>query len=1129
MSNRYAQSSRNGSGNGYGNFGPPARAQAGGGDDEYDPFGEGYRSDRYGATSQQSNRRAPPQSRSQMSLRQRPSQQQMQQQQQQQPQQQPQQQMVSRRNETNSERQISQVADLIKREWPAMSETDSVPVQLGLQLLDTSSVGRAHEYRDFQKTHDFLQSSLKNIVHDYHQGFNSSIGTFHKIQGSLQASQKRVRYLKESLVAAKVSLCATDPELKKFHAQSESYDGGLQYINEVQDLRSVPDQLEARISEKRFLTAVEVLQNALRKLRRPELDNIGGLGELRNYLGNQENALMDVLVEELHEHLYLKSPYCQERWQSLAKSQGAFTEGYGDSTAITPFYMVLDSIDWERSAAEDPAKNPEADTFSYVALLVEALNKLGRLESAVDILKQRLPVELFGVVNETVNDIDQKHPSSLRGGTSTSHGLHMYGGRETQLRADVIYDLLWTLYGKFEAIAEGHRLFHEAIKALIRREGAGNNSALLGSFKELWNLYQNEIRTLLHSYVTTDADVYQFSSAPREGTMVNGKTDASREHLFRFSETDTKSVEMVTELEALDGIIRAAVPGLTANSRKGGVDKKAAAIAPRSDLRKASGAAYGKSQQDGGAQKSLVEPSVFNMSLLLPPTLVFLQRLKTIVPPGSDLATSTLTSFLDNFLVNVFQPQLDETLGKLSDTVFGEADAFQQDSDWTLVSKRPVFKGTTSFFTVVTAFCRMLGTIPHDQALSSLIITQMMRYFDRCFSWYRTLVAKANEEGIPDAQSLRLSAVMATATGELQDTMLKLWQSDEPSLDLLDKEIDLLIAQATEKNIGKSDIIQDRDTISSLCLLYTSLRWLSVKIAGLRHITKNEADSSRSSIPKPEKRRWTLLNDPNKSILEQGPVYLPMTQDTVQYVPSPLLAPPLPHLPLPLTSSRSFDNIQTSYRDLATTALLTLHTEVRCRIIHSLAVALSPSTAPYILDQEVTEPDPQILSLNADLASYDETVSLYLSSPRELSFLRSGLGALINAYIVSRASTVAPINAKGSGRMQLNILVLQQNLKNIEPGVDLARAANYFALFDKGPDGIVNKAKEDAESEKGGGGEERQDKRRDPERFTYDELKALVELCYSEQLADPERGVNGVAKRQMADKLLGLSEVMWQS
>lgn len=868
MSNRYGQSYRGG--NGYGNLEGQPGGQGGGRDgrrdDEYDPFGEGYGNDRYGNPRQQRDFRGPPPARSQGALRQQAQQQQ--------------QQMAPQRGpETNAERQIGQVLELIKSEWPAMCENDCVPVQLALQLLDTSSVGRAHEYRNFQRTHAYLQDSLKNIVHDYHQGFNSSIGTFHKIQGSIAVSQKKVRTLKESLVASKIALSTTDPDLKRLHATSKMYDGVLEALNELEELRAVPDQLEARISEKRFLTAVEVLHNALRKLRRPELDDIGALSELRTYLANQEDALMDILVEELHEHLYLKSPYCQERWQSLARSQGAGDDGYAES--ITPFFMVLDSIDFEKSATEDPAKNPEADTFTYVNLLVEALNKLGRLETAVDTLKQRLPVELFGIVNETINDIDQKHPSSLRGGSSSSNGLHMYGSRETQMRSDVIYDLLWTLYGKFEAIAEGHRVFHEAIKALIRREGAGNNSALLGSFKELWNLYQNEIRSLLHNYVTTDADVYQFSSTPRPGGMVNGKPDTAREILFKLSEADPKSVEIATEMEALDGIIRAAVPGLTANARKGVADKRAPLTGPRSETRR--GAGHG--HQDNVAQKSLVEPSVFNMSLLLPPTLVFLQRLKGIVPPGSDLATSTLTSFLDNFLVNVFQPQLDETLGKLSDTVFGESDAFQQDSGWSRVSKRPIFKGTTSFFTVVTAFCRMLGTIPHDQALSALIITQMLRYFDRCFSWYKALVTKAAKQSSSGGkESLRRSAVLATEQSEFQETLLQLWSSDnKPDNEaLLDKEIDLLIEQTDQKPLDPNDIIQDRDTISSLCLLYTSMKWLSVKIAGLRLITKNDTDSSRSSLPKPEKKRWSLLHDPNKITVEQGPVYLPMTTETVQ-------------------------------------------------------------------------------------------------------------------------------------------------------------------------------------------------------------------------------------------------------
>ncbi|KAH6963890.1 Sec8 exocyst complex component-specific domain-containing protein [Fusarium avenaceum] len=1070
MSNRYDRPPPSREGNGYGNFG---RSN----DDYRSGYQDGYGSERY-ATPPVTQQPRPPPSLRQMSSRSRV----------------PQVQAQPPVPETYAARQITEVIDHIKKEWPSMCQDDCVPVQLSLQLLDRSSVGRAHDYGQFQQSHNYLQESLKGIVHEHHQGFNSSIGTFHKIQSSIQQSQKRVRALKESLASSKTSLCATDPELKKLSKTSQEFDALVQTLNELDDLRAVPDQLEARISEKRFLTAVEVLQTALRKLRRPELDDIGALTELRSYLANQETALMDILVEELHEHLYLKSPYCQERWQNLAKTQGAVTEGYSDIKPIAPFHLVLDAIDIDKTVREDPMKNPEADTFYYVGLLVESLNRLGRLQNAVETLKQRLPVELFTIVNETINEVDQRHPSSLRGGSIRGDGLHVYGTRETQMRADVIYDLLWSLYGKFEAIGEGHRVFHESIKVLIRREGAGNNSALLGSFKELWNLYQNEIRSLLHNYVTTDADVFQFDS-PNPGDTLHGKKDV-REHLFKFSEANTKSVEMTSEYDALDNIIQDAVPGL--GSRK--QDRKGR-NAPEGGRRGGGGdGGFGSSHQTTGSYKSLVEPSVFNMSLLLPPTLVFLQRLRSIVPPGSDLAASTLTTFLDNFLVNVFQPQLDETLAKLSDTVFGEADAFSQDPAWSLVARRPVFRGTTAFFEVVTAFCRMLGTIPPDQALSSLIVTQMMRYYDRCFSWFKALVVKAQDQATEISnENLRASARFSLDQGELQETMKKLFTSDEMDWELAEKEIHLLIEVANESPLDSGDVIQDRDSISSLCLLYTSMKWLAVKIAGLRQITTHDTDTSRQNLPRHSSRRWTLMNDPGKTTGEEGPVSLPLTQETVQ----------------------AFDSIVSSFEELAGTALLTLHMEIRCRIVHSLSIALSPSVAPYLLDQEVSEPDPQILSLNSELVFLDETIVRYLRE-KEIAFIRTGLGLLINCYLVSNACKASPMNDKGCGRMQLNILVLQQNLKNVEEGVNLARAANYFSLYEQGADAIVEKAKEDKEQQRGTSAQ-------DPDNFSYDELKALVELCYSEAMANPERGIATAAKRQMQDKLLGLSEHMWQT
>lgn len=102
----------------------------------------------------------------------------------------------------------------------------------------------------------------------------------------------------------------------------------------------------------------------------------------------------------------------------MQKNQGAYNETYADSVAAIPFHYILDTLDLEQAITEDPSKNPEADTFWYIGLLVESLNKLGRLESAVDTLKQRLPVELFSIANETINEVDQRHPSSLRGGST---------------------------------------------------------------------------------------------------------------------------------------------------------------------------------------------------------------------------------------------------------------------------------------------------------------------------------------------------------------------------------------------------------------------------------------------------------------------------------------------------------------------------------------------------------------------------------------------------------------------------------------------------------------------------------------------------------------------------------------
>ena len=206
----------------------------------------------------------------------------------------------------------------------------------------------------------------------------------------------------------------------------------------------------------------------------------------------------------------------------------------------------------------------------------------------------------------------------------------------------------------------------------------------------------------------------------------------------------------------------------------------------------------------------------------------------------------------------------------------------------------------------------------------------------------------------------------------------------------------------------------------------------------------------------------------------------------------------------------TFDGIVSAYRELATKALVTLHVDIRCGIIHMMSRILG---AHYVLDQPANEPDPSVLTLNADLLKFDDTLTIHLPE-KEYRFITAGLGSLLDHVLVTNASHISAMNGHGCGRMQLNILVLQQNLKSIEDNATLSRSVRFYEYFSEGADAVVLKAKKT-----GGKGMD----------LNLEELKVLIELCYSEALQSPQRDVAMQAKRALNDHQLQLSECMWNT
>lgn len=269
-------------------------------------------------------------------------------------------------------------------------------------------------------------------------------------------------------------------------------------------------------------------------------------------------------------------------------------------------------------------------------------------------------------------------------------------------------------------------------------------------------------------------------------------------------------------------------------------------------------------------------------------------------------------------------------------------------------------------------------------------------------------------------------------------------------------------------------------------------QWLASQLYQLRRVVPEKQRSNRDSAKPQHNRQWSLLNAARLQD-ESTPIYLPMTQETVE----------------------AFDSILASIRTLGTTALLTLHIDVRLGVIHMLNRTLH---APYLLAQPAQDPDPSILSLNADLLSSADTLSTYLPTPAQ-TFITTGLALLIDSSLVTNAShIIGGMNEHGCGRMQLNILVLSQNLKSIETAsgdhsIELERSARFFDLFMEGADNVIARAKD-----KGVEG---------LEGFDLEELKTLVELCYKQGTESRQREVQVRNRRELDDRLLVLSEALW--
>lgn len=190
-----------------------------------------------------------------------------------------------------------------------------------------------------------------------------------------------------------------------------------------------------------------------------------------------------------------------------------------------------------------------------------------------------------------------------------------------------------------------------------------------------------------------------------------------------------------------------------------------------------------------------------------------------------------------------------------------------------------------------------------------------------------------------------------------------------------------------------------------------------------------------------------------------------------------------------------------------------LHVNLRLTIMHSLSSTIQSC---YILDSAPTDPTPAIQTLTTALTAYEADMSAYLPVTQYTQII-AGLSHFTDTYLLYLCiQRIKSMNTHGCAAMQLNILVLQQNLKNIESDAKLTYSALYFDLFTEGPDAIVARAKECGKGYGVPSG-----------LVTEAVVKELLRLCYAERLKNERREVGMQAQRQLEAQELEVSEYMY--
>ncbi|XP_053572365.1 exocyst complex component 4 [Bombina bombina] len=892
------------------------------------------------------------------------------------------------------------------------------PSGLLISVIRTLSTSDDVEDRETEKGR--LEDAYGKCDHDlnekielHFEELTTAIRTYQSITERITNSRNKIKQVKENLLSCKMLLHCKRDELRKLWIEGIEHKHVLNLLDEIENIKQVPQKLEQCMASKHYLNATDMLVSAVDSLDGP-LHQVEGLSDLRLELHSKKLNMHSVLIDELHRHLYIKSTSRIGHWNKDKMGSSPFLKDSPvprlDVTNMSTPRKFLEASQFGtpgcssvkelclQEIKEDLDSDPEENSLVFMGILIKGLAKLKKIPETIKAIKERLEQELKQIVKRSTTQVAD---NGYQRGENLS--------QENQPR--LLLELLELLFDKFNAVAAAHSVVLGHLQQIVTSPTSQQDGDIkLYDMADVWVKIQTVLQILLTEYLdmkntktsSEPSAQLSYASTGREfaAFFAKKKPQRPKNSLFKF-ESSSHAISMSAYLRE-----------------------------QRRELYSKSGELQGGHDDNliGGGSRFVCKPGARNITVIFHPLLRFIQEIEHAMGLGP-AKQCPLREFLTMYIKNIFLHQVLTEINKEIEGVTKVTDPLKilasADTMKTLGVQRPLLQSTVIVEKTVQDLMNLMRDLSaySDQFLN-MVCVKLQEYKDTCSAAFRSIVQSDEKlvfsaSWVKDDDITRLLKSLPNWLNMAQPKQLRPKREEEEDFirAAFAKESEVLIGNLGDKLIPQNEIMGDVSDLKALANLHESLEWLAGRL------------------------KTVISNLPNAQTMSPG-------SDSHLSADIPAVSELI---------LQTLNELAKSFQDMSDRCLLVLHLEVRVHCFHYLIPLAKQGNYAIVANVESMDYDPLIVRLNKDISGIEEVMGTSLQQ-HKFQYIFEGLGHLISCILINGAQYFKRISESGIKKMCRNIFVLQQNLTNITMSreADLDFARQYYEMMYNSADELLN-------------------------------------------------------------------------